>query len=259
MRLRDKAAIVTGSAAGIGRATAVRFAQEGANVTVTDIDIAGAKETVELIGRDGGTAIFVEADLRNEEDIRRVVSTTVEKFGKLDILFNNAGIMWFGSATEETLDNFDNVIAVNTRSIFLMSKYAVPEMEKAGGGAIINMGSVTAFRSSSGVCAYAASKGVNVSMTRTMALDCAPKNIRVNAVIPGTIDTPMVRRYLSQMENPERIRDALARNHPLGRIGRPEEVANVALFLASDEASFVTGAAYAVDGGFMISGEIPGE
>jgi len=259
MRLAGKVAIVTGSAAGIGRASAVRFAREGARVTVTDVDADGGRETVEIIKKDGGQAIFVHADLRDEEAVKRVVAETVKAFGGIDILFNNAGIMWFGSVTDETAENFDNVYAINTRAIFLMSKYCVPEMKKRGGGSIVNMGSVTAFKSSSGVSAYAASKGANTSLTRTMALDLARDNIRVNTIVPGTIDTPILRRFLADMENPDAILNALARNHPLGRVGKPEEVANVALFLASDEASFVTGAAYAVDGGFIISGEIPVE
>jgi NAD(P)-dependent dehydrogenase (short-subunit alcohol dehydrogenase family) len=259
MRLADKVAIVTGSAAGIGRAAAIRFAREGASVIVTDVDVSGGLETLRMIRDAGGQAIFVEADLQQEDAVRRVVADTVAAFGKINVLFNNAGIMWFGSAAEETAVNFDRVLAINTRAMFLMSKYAIPEMAEHGGGSIINMGSVTAFRTSSAVCAYAASKGANASMTRAMALDCAPMNIRVNLVVPGTIDTPILHRFLAGMKNADAILKALARNHPLGRIGKPEEVANVALFLASDEASFVTGAAYAVDGGFLIAGEIPVE
>jgi NAD(P)-dependent dehydrogenase (short-subunit alcohol dehydrogenase family) len=257
MRLENKVAIVTGAAAGIGRAAAVRFAREGAKVTVSDIDAAGGQETVRQIKAAGYEAIFVETDLRCEDAIKHTVAETLAAFGKIDILFNNAGIMWFGSTTEETSEAFDNGLAINTRAIFLMCKYTIPEMAKQGGGAILNMGSVTAFKSSSAVCAYAASKGANASMTRTMALDCARLNIRVNTIVPGTIDTPILHRFLADKEEPQAILDALARNHPLGRIGKPEEVANVALFLVSDEASFVTGASYAVDGGFLITGEIP--
>ena len=200
MRLPDKVAIVTGSAAGIGSASAIRFAEEGAQVTVTDVDVSGGEQTVAEIKQAGGDAIFVEADLREEADVQRVVKETLDAFGKINILFNNAGIMWFGSVTEETAENFDNVYRINTRHLFLMSKHCVPEMIKQGGGSIINMGSVTAFKTSSGLAAYAAAKGANTSLTRTMALDLAPHNIRVNTIVPGTIDTPIVHRFLDDMD-----------------------------------------------------------
>ncbi len=258
----NKAVIVTGGAHGMGRAAAVAFAREGAAATIADVNAQAAREAVEectTAGRDsGGKAIFVEGDVSQEAICRDVVRRTVEAFGGVDVLFNNVGIQprdSYANAEHTTEAVWDRIIDVNLKSYFLMAKHAIPELRKRGGGAIVNNASVQGLQSMKGVPAYAASKGGVLSLTRQLAVEYAAENIRVLAVNPGTIDTEMVRA--SARLEPDGLEAALIRygkSHPLGRIGKPEDVANVVLFLASDKASFMTGENVSVDGGYMALG-----
>lgn len=247
--LEGKRALITGGASGIGRATALLFAREGAAVAVADRDEEGGQETVERIRKEGGRAIFVPCDVTIEADCRRAVQTTVEELGGLDILFNNAGIIRRATVLELSEEDWDRVMAVNIKGIFLMSKYAIPIMAAGGGGVIINTASGWGLKGGRHAVAYCASKAAVVNMTRAMALDHGAQNIRVNCVCPGDTDTPMLRDEARQLGEPEERFLAEAASRPLQRVGTPEEVAQAVLFLASDAASFVTGAALVVDGG----------
>ena len=253
-----KTAIVTGGALGIGQAAAVAFAQAGAAVAVGDINSEAGRQTVDEINDGGGQGLFVEADLGDLEGCRRLVDATVAEFGGIDIVFNNVGIQPAESyADAVALDEsvWDRIIAVNLKSRFLMAKFAIPHMRHRGGGVIIDNASVQGLQSMPGVAAYAASKGGNLSLVRQLALDFARDNIRVLAVCPGTIDTPLVRTAaLSSGRSIESELIEYGRAHPLGRIGQPAEVASVVLFLASDRASFMTGEYVCVDGGIMALG-----
>ena len=245
-RLEGKVAIVTGAGSGIGKETALLFAGEGAKVVAADRVMETGEKTVWQIKDSGGEAIFVKADVSRAGDVEIMVKETVEEYGRLDILSNNAGILGevasVGDATEE---NWDRVISVNLKSVFLCSKYAVREMLKAGGGVIINSASTMGFVGLPGNTAYSASKGGVIQFTKTMALEYASSNIRVNCVCAGWIDTPMNENL------DERIVKWTVRETPMGRLGRPEEVAWAILYLASDESSFVTGTALVVDGGWL--------
>lgn len=247
--LEGKRALITGGASGIGRATALLFAREGAAVAVADRDEEGGQETAERIRKGGGRAIFVPCDVTIEADCRRAVQTTVEELGGLDILFNNAGIIRRATVLELSEEDWDRVMAVNIKGIFLMSKYAIPIMAAGGGGVIINTASGWGLKGGRHAVAYCASKAAVVNMTRAMALDHGAQNIRVNCVCPGDTDTPMLRDEARQLGEPEERFLAEAASRPLQRVGTPEEVAQAVLFLASDAASFVTGAALVVDGG----------
>ncbi len=243
--LKEKVTIVTGGASGIGRATAILFAREGARVVVADRDPTGGQETVRMIEGEGGQAIFVQTDVSRAEDVQRMVKETVSTYGRLDVLFNNAGIGETARVTEASVEHWDKVLAVNLRSVFLGCKYAIPEMVKVGGGSIINNASILAEVGFSNAPAYSASKHGVGGLTQTVALDHAAEGIRANTVCPGFIRTPMVTEGL----DPE-TRDYIAGLHPLGRMGEPEEVAEAVLFLASDRSSFVTGTCLFVDGGY---------
>ncbi len=247
--LEGKRALITGGASGIGRATALLFAREGAAVAVADRDEAGGQETVERIRKGGGRAIFVACDVTIEADCRRAVQTTVQELGGLDILFNNAGIIRRATVLDLSEEEWDRVMDVNVKGIFLMSKYAIPIMAAGGGGVIINTASGWGLKGGRRAVAYCASKAAVVNMTRAMALDHGAQNIRVNCVCPGDTDTPMLRDEARQLGEPEEGFLAEAASRPLQRVGTPEEVAQAVLFLASDAASFVTGAALVVDGG----------
>lgn len=245
-RLKDKVAAVTGAGSGIGREIALIFAREGAIVVVADCAAEAGEETVRQVRESGGEAIFIKADVSQAGDAERMVRQTIEKYGRLDILCNNAGILGevvsVGEASEE---NWDRVIAVNLKSVFLCSRYAVREMLKSGGGVIINSASIVGFVGLPGNTAYSASKGGVIQFTRTMALEYAASNIRVNCICAGWIDTPM-------NENLEAgVIRWTVRETPMGRLGKPEEVAKAALYLASDESSFVTGTTLVVDGGWL--------
>ena len=243
-----RVAIVTGAANGIGRATALAFAREGASVVVADVDSAGEAVAREIEAA-GAAAIFVPTDVSNADQMQRLVAGAEERFGRLDYLFNNAGIEGAQAPTADaTIENWHRVIEVNLSSVFYGMKFAIPAILRAGGGAIVNNASVAGLVGFEGVSAYTASKGGIIQLTRTAALEYATQGIRVNCVCPGVIETPMIQRFTGGA--PEATA-AMAQMQPLGRMGRPEEIASTVLYLCSDAASFVTGVAFPVDGGFV--------
>ncbi len=254
MRLKDKVALITGGGSGLGRATAIVFAREGAKVFVADVDGEGARRTVATIEDMGGQAGCVQADISTGAGAKKAVERTVARFGGLHILFSNAGIAGqnVGKPIDEVEEaDWDQVLGVNLRGVYLCAKHAVPVMKRAGGGTIINTASIAGVVGL-GAHAYGASKGGVVILTKTMALELAQHNIRVNAVAPGFVDTPLssgARRGLSETQQVANIA-RLAGLAPLGRIGHPEDIAHAVLYLASDEASFVTGHVLVVDGGY---------
>ncbi|TQN42379.1 NAD(P)-dependent dehydrogenase (short-subunit alcohol dehydrogenase family) [Blastococcus colisei] len=246
MKLSGKACIVTGGASGIGRAAAIAFAREGARVTVADFNGPGGEETVETIRTSGGEAIFVKTDVAQEDDCRRVVEATVDAFGRLDVLFNNAGINPMeGSVVDMSVEDWRRVLAVNVDSIFFCSRFAIPQMRRNGGGRIINTASPASFKGWPGNAAYITSKGAVLSLTRAMAMDLAKDGIRVNALVPGLITTGIGRDFLAAQADPA----AVAASNPMGRPGEPEEVAPLVVYLASDDCVFSTGSPFFVDGG----------
>ncbi len=251
MEFANKVAVVTGGAMGIGGATARAFAREGAAVTVADVNGEKGRATVEDIRASGGKALLVEADVSQAADAERIARETVRAFGRLDVLVNVAGIQTFGSVTDMPEEVWDRTLAVNLKSVFLCGKYCIPEMMKGGGGAVVNVSSVQGLCSQKGVAAYAATKGGINSLTRNMALEYAEQNIRVNCICPGSIDTPLLRGIadLWAKDDPEAAMRGWGKAHPLRRIGKPEEVAELILFLASPRSSFITGATFPIDGG----------
>lgn len=247
-KLQDKVAIITGAGSGIGKATALLFAKEGAKVTVSDINEEHGNEVVELIKKDGGEALFVKADSASIEDHQRLVNETVEKFGGLHIAVNNAGI---GGESNKVGDmstgGWDKVIAINLSGVFYGMKYQIPEMLKSGKGSIINISSILGQVGFGGSAGYVAAKHGVVGLTKTAAWDYGKDNLRVNAIGPGFIYTGLV----SEETMGKDALNMLESKHAFGRLGQPEEIANMCLFLASDDASFVTGSYYAVDGGYL--------
>jgi NAD(P)-dependent dehydrogenase (short-subunit alcohol dehydrogenase family) len=248
-KLYGKTALITGGAGGIGRATALLFASEGAAVSIVDLNQEQGQEVAREISTAGGRAIFERADVTSPADCRRVVERTVHEFGGIHILFNNAGIIRRASVVEISEDDWDAVIAINVKSIFLMSREIIPIMVKAEGGSIINTASGWGMAGGPRAAAYCASKGAVVLMTKAMAIDHGRQKIRVNCICPGDTDTAMLRSEARQMGAAEDRFLADSAHRPLGRVGTPEEIAQAALYLASDAASFVTGAAMVVDGG----------
>ena len=246
MRLHDKIAVITGAAAGIGRETALLFAQEGAKVVLTDLDETQGHAVVAQIVADGGQAIFVRQDVSQEEDWLHVLETTLYHFSSIDILFNNAGIYIIAPITEITLETWNKLMAINVTSVFLGMKHVLPVMEKSGGGTIINASSTAGLKGGAGHTLYGASKGAVRLMTKDAAIEYAAKNIRINSIHPGYITTGMA-DYASEMTH--RSKAELDATYPMGRMGKPEEVAKLALFLASDDSSYCTGAEFIIDGG----------
>ena len=253
-----KSVIVTGGALGIGGAASLAFAREGASVTAMDINTEAGRQLVEKAADLPGKVSFVEADAGTASGCRKAVDRAVSRFGGVDILFNNVGIQpadSYANAVDLPEEMWDRIINVNLKSRFLMAKYCIPHMRQRGGGVIISTASVQGLQSMPGVPAYAASKGGDLSLTRQLSLDFAKDNIRVLSVNPGTIDTPLVRQAAEAAG--EDIKEALRKyglDHPLGRVGQPEEIAEVVLFLASNRASFMTGESVTVDGGMMAKG-----
>jgi NAD(P)-dependent dehydrogenase (short-subunit alcohol dehydrogenase family) len=248
-RLQGKVALITGAASGIGRASALLFAQEGASVAVVDINEKAGEEVVNAITSKGGRALFAVADVTRAADCQRAVRAVAEQFGALHILFNNAGIIRRASVLDLSEADWDRVMEVNVKSIFLVSKFAIPLIEKSGGGSIINTASGWGLAGGPKAAAYCASKGAVVLLTKAMAIDHGPQNIRVNCICPGDTDTPMLRGEARQLGAATDRFLQEAAHRPLGRVGTPEEIAQAALYLASDAASFVTGTALVVDGG----------
>jgi NAD(P)-dependent dehydrogenase (short-subunit alcohol dehydrogenase family) len=247
--LKDKVALITGGASGIGRATALLFAQEGAAVAIVDIDEESGESVAREIQAAGGRAIFTACDVTSAEDCQRAVEAAVKAFGGLDILFNNAGIVRRADVLTTTEEEWDRVMDVNVKSVFLMSKYAIPYMEKRRRGAIINTSSGWGLKGGGNAVSYCASKGAVTNMTRAMAIDHGKSNIRVNAICPGDTDTPMLHNEANQLGQDYEAFLAESADRPLRRYAQPIEIARSVLFLASEAASFVTGAALAVDGG----------
>jgi len=255
VKLEGKVAIVTGAASGIGRASAIEFAREGARVTVADKDEQGGRETVEQILADGREAFFARVDVTSDSEIARMVEETVKRWGKIDILFNNAGVLLVKTIDEMSEEEWDRVMAVNVKSIFLAARHAVPHMRRNGGGAILNTGSIGSFTGQVGTPVYSASKGAIALLTKSLALDLGRDGIRVNCLCPGITDTPMLREHLGHGEEGEaRIRARLARV-PLGKILSPGDVARAAVYLVSDESDGITGILHVVDGGLIAASE----
>jgi NAD(P)-dependent dehydrogenase (short-subunit alcohol dehydrogenase family) len=249
-RLKDKVCLITGGGSGIGRASAVLFAAEGGRVAVADIDRTAAAETVRLITAGGGVAADFRVDVTDPDDAEALARDVADRFGGIDVLFNNAGIAGVGVLHETSVELWDRVMAVNVRGVFLVARAVLPAMISARRGSIINMSSTIAEIGLANRASYAASKGAVLSLTRQMQADYAAYGIRVNALLPGTIHTPFVDRYLAESyEDPAAGLDTLKKRQLTGDLGRPEDVAAAALFLASDESQFVLGSGLFVDGG----------
>ena len=246
-KLKDKVALVTGGGAGIGRATALAFAREGAKVVIGNRNVDRGKETIDQIQQAGGDALFLKTDVTQADQVEALVDHAVRRFGRLDIAFNNAGIEGeMGPLADQTEDNYQRVMDTNVKGMWLSMKYQIAQMLRQDGGAIVNNASVLGSVGIAGGAFYVASKHAVLGMTKSAALDYAKQGVRINAVCPGAIQTEM----LDRMTGTDEARDRMARLHPIGRIGRPEEVAEAVLWLASDAASFVVGAELHVDGGF---------
>ncbi len=250
-RLSRKIAIVTGAGRGIGRAIAERFADEGATVVAANRNEQEGNAVVTHITDRGGEASFVRTDIRVPKDCERLIAETVERYGCLDILCNNAGVGLLRTVVETSLEDYAYLMDTNVRGAFLLCKHAIPGMSDRGAGSIVNLASVASYVGFERDAAYCASKGALLMLTRQLALEYAPAGIRVNAICPGFVDTPELRHYCEQQTDPEAAMAACNAAHPMGRVGRPEEIAAAAAFLASDESSFVTGASIVVDGGLL--------
>jgi 2-keto-3-deoxy-L-fuconate dehydrogenase len=253
-RLDNKIALVTGSGSGIGREIALLYAQQGASVIVADINLEAAQRVSATIQEQGHKARALMLDVSSEEQVREVMAGVRREQGRFDILVNNAGVSHVGSILETSLQDWDRVMTVNARGVFLCSKYALVEMlaQEPHGGVLVNIASVAGMIAVDNRFPYGASKGAVISMTRSIAIDLVGRGIRANAICPGTVHTPFVEGFLAQNfgDHKDEVRNQLHARQPIGRMGRPEEIASAALYLASDEAAFVTGSTLVIDGGW---------
>lgn len=247
--LSGKVALITGGASGIGRATALLFAREGAAIALADVNADAGQRVVDEISQSGGRAFFERVDVTRTADCQRLVERAIREFGRIDILFNNAGIIRRATVLDLSEDDWDRVMAVNVKSIYLLSREVIPHMQKASGGTIINTASGWGLAGGAKAAVYCASKGAVVLLTKAMAIDHGPQNIRVNCICPGDTDTGMLREEARQLGKESSGFLAESAKRPLGRVGSPAEIAQAALYLASDASSFVTGTALVVDGG----------
>jgi NAD(P)-dependent dehydrogenase (short-subunit alcohol dehydrogenase family) len=250
VRLKGKVSLITGAARGIGRTSALLFSREGSSIVIADLDEEGGQKTRSEIIGNGGKAIFIKTDVSKKEDVLNLVGRTIEEFGRLHILYNNAGVFWKkkdGRITDIDEDIWNEIISINLKSTYLCCRYAIPEIMKSGGGSVINTASSAAVLGVPGCDAYTASKGAIVAITRSMAAEYGSFNIRVNCIVPTHIETPMFEESTKNV--PGFNEDKFLKTFPLGKYGKPEDSANAALFLASDESLFVTGSMCTVDGG----------
>lgn len=248
MKLKDKVAIVTGGSKGIGWGVVTVLSQEGAKVAVVARNVQDGEQTAEEIRQKGGKATFVQCDVSNEEDVKKMVQTTLDAYGQIDILVNNAGVGIYKSVLDTTNEEWDRCLGIDLKGAFLCSKYVIPQMQTIGKGVIINMSSVHSHATVNGAAPYAASKGGITALTRNMAIDYGP-SIRVNAISPGWVMTSLTTQLFNSYDNPVEQQHAVEQRQVMKRIGTPEDIGYAAAFLASDEASFITGTELFVDGG----------
>lgn len=248
MSFENKVAIVTGAAKGIGWGIAKVLSEKGAKVVVVDWDQENGEKTAQEISAQGGEAIFVLCDVSNEEQVKAMIETTVKTFGRIDVLVNNAGVGVYKAVLDATSEDWDHCMGVNLKGVFLCSKYAIPHMQKIGKGAIVNISSVHSHATVNGVGPYAASKGGITALTRNMAIDYSP-TVRVNSIAPGWVLTPLIQSIFDSYDDPAEQQRMVEKRQVMKRIGRPEDIGHAAAFLASDEASFITGTQLFVDGG----------
>jgi NAD(P)-dependent dehydrogenase (short-subunit alcohol dehydrogenase family) len=249
--LDGRVAIVTGAGRGIGEAITLRFAREGARVVAAQRSVDDGEAVVAAVARNGGEAIAIPTDVRDAESVEQLIHVTLARFNRLDILVNNAGVGIRRTVTESSMEEYDTVMDPNVRGVFLCMKYGIPPMVERQSGSVINMASVASFVGFTRDAAYCASKGAVLMLTRQAALDYAPFGVRVNAICPGFIDTPMLRQYCSQQPDPDAAWREVLAQHPIGRVGTPDDVAGAAVYLGSDDSTWVTGSTITVDGGLL--------